>query len=360
MRIAFVLSDLNLGGAQRVAAILAKGMAERGNNVALITLDDSPSLFPLEAGIERIALGLTGSTTGAWAKISANLRRLAALRRALNDFAPDVAISFVTPVNVMALLAGLGTGLPIIVSERSDPRTQPWPLAWRLLRRLTYPLAAALVMQTRDAAAALPPHRRKVVIPNPVPPLAIGKDTSDLPRPRLLAAGRLTHQKGFDLLIEAFGKLAAQYPDWHLVIAGEGEERQALEAQRQSLGLSQRIHLPGFVADMGGLMAGSDLFVLPSRFEGFPNALCEAMAAGLAVIAADCPSGPGDILRSGEDGLLVEAENPTVLAQVMDRMMSDGAARHAMGDKARAISNRFDVARVLDRWFTLISDCRKP
>jgi glycosyltransferase involved in cell wall biosynthesis len=198
------------------------------------------------------------------------------------------------------------------------------------------------------------------VIPNPVPPLANGTGPSNLPRPRILAAGRLTHQKGFDLLIEAFSQLAGRYPDWHLVIAGEGEERPSLEAQRQALGLTERIHLPGFVADMGGLLASSELFVLPSRFEGFPNALCEAMAAGLAVIAADCPSGPADIICSGEDGLLVEPESPAALAQALERMMSDPQVRHAMGDKAQAISSRFHIARVLDRWFTLISACRKP
>jgi len=360
MRLAFLLSDLGLGGAQRVASLLAGEFASQGHEVAIITLNAGPALFPLPQQVQRIALGQTGDTCGLWAKITANLGRLAAVRRALREFRPDGVIAFITPVNVMALLAGLGCGWLTVVSERSDPKAQPWPLPWRLLRRLCYPLAAAVVMQTAKAAAALPCYRRKLVIANPVIAPAFDGTAASLPRPCLLAAGRLSWEKGFDLLLAAFAKLRDRHPSWTLAIAGEGEERAALEAQISALALQERVSLLGFRSDMGALLAAAEIFVLPSRFEGFPNALCEAMAAGKAVVAADCPSGPADLIRHNENGLLTQAEDVETLACALDRLMTDVGLRYHLGEQAKGLSQQFSLAATADQWLTLIQQCISP
>lgn len=360
MRLAFLLSDLSLGGAQRVASLLAGEFARRGHEVVVVTLDAGPALFPLPQQVRRIALGQTGDTHGLWAKMTANLGRLAALRRALREFRPDGVIAFVTPVNVMALLAGLGGGWPTLVSERSDPSAQPWPLPWRLLRRLCYPLAAAVVMQTARAASALSWHRRKPVIGNPVMPPAFDGAAAGLPRPCLLAAGRLTRQKGFDLLLQAFAKLRDRHPSWTLAIAGEGEERAALEAQIISLGLQEQVSLLGFRSDMGALLSAAEIFVLPSRFEGFPNALCEAMAAGKAVVAIDCPSGPADLIQHGRNGLLTPMEDADRLADALDRLMQDQEFRRDLGEQAKGLAQQFSLAAVADQWLTLMQQCISP
>jgi glycosyltransferase involved in cell wall biosynthesis len=166
--------------------------------------------------------------------------------------------------------------------------------------------------------------------------------------------GRLSREKGFDVLMRAFARCAATRPDWSLLIAGEGEERAHLVDLRGRLGLAARVRLPGRVADPGGLLRRADLFVLPSRHEGFPNALLEAMACGLPVVAFDCPSGPAEIVRPGQDGLLVPACDEEALAAAMRRLMDDEAERRRLGARAVEVLERFGLDRVMAAWETVV------
>jgi glycosyltransferase involved in cell wall biosynthesis len=162
--------------------------------------------------------------------------------------------------------------------------------------------------------------------------------------------GRLERQKGFDLLIRAFASIARERPDWDATILGDGPERDALAAEIARWGLTRRIFLPGREPDAMGVLRRAELFVLSSRYEGFPNALCEAMACGLPVVAFDCPSGPVEIVRDGVDGLLVPAENVEALATAMSQLAGDPERRRAMGARATEISGRFSVESVAEKW----------
>jgi glycosyltransferase involved in cell wall biosynthesis len=171
------------------------------------------------------------------------------------------------------------------------------------------------------------------------------------PGPLILAAGRLAPQKGFDILIRAFALLAGNHPEWRLQIFGEGPQRRDLEDLVRSLGQGGRVALPGWVPDLAAQMAQARIFVLASRWEGFSNALCEAMAAGLACVAADCPGGgPAAIIRQDVDGLLTPPEDAPALARALDRLLSDGELRARLGEQARDVVERFSQDRVLGRW----------
>jgi glycosyltransferase involved in cell wall biosynthesis len=168
--------------------------------------------------------------------------------------------------------------------------------------------------------------------------------------------GRLSKEKGFDLLLEAFSRIAGAHLDWQLKILGDGPLRSELEEQAAKRGLTSRVEFTGVVADPFPMLISADLFVMSSRYEGFGNALCEAMASGLAVISFDCPSGPREIVRNEVDGLLVPAEDVIALAAAMDRLMSNCQERMRLAARAPEVAERFGLTRVLKLWDQLFAD----
>jgi glycosyltransferase involved in cell wall biosynthesis len=244
----------------------------------------------------------------------------------------------------------------VVVSERNNPELQTFGPFWTWLRARLYPRAFCLVTMTRGALDFFPaPLRpRGRVIPNPV----------DLPagwRERrgsnvLAAVGRLVPQKGFDLLLPAFAEIAPRFPDWTLVIWGEGEKRAQLEQQRDSLGLRDRVRLPGVSDRPGAWVETADAFVLSSRYEGWGIVLLEAMAAGLPVVSFDCEWGPREMVADGIDGLLVPREDVTALARALAAVVGDPGLRARLGEAARASAQRFTPDKVVAGWDAVVDD----
>jgi len=356
VKVLFFISSLECGGAERVSATLCNRFAQRGWDVTLATFDDGsvPPFFPLSPQVRHVTLGLQRKSTGVVYSVVNNVRRLRRLRAFLADERPDRIVSFIDGTNVLALLASRWTRIPVVVSERIDPRHHPIPAPWRILRRITYGWASKVVVQTRAAASYFPKswQSRIAIVPNPVERPAPAAP-AEVER-RIVAMGRLEPQKGFDLLIRAFSRIAPEHPGWSLTILGEGPDRASLEAQAAASGAASRITLPGREANVAGVLQRSGLFVLSSRYEGFPNALCEAMACGLPVVSFDCPSGPAEIIRDGVDGLLVPAEDVDALAATMSRLIADPARMRALGRRAIEISDRFSMERIEAMWGSIL------
>jgi glycosyltransferase involved in cell wall biosynthesis len=357
MRLLLVVSSLGPGGTERVVATLAGAWAARGHGVTIATLSDAAAapFYGLHPAVGHLPLGVARDSAHLPAALANNVRTVRALRRLFAGRRPDVVVSFGDTTNVACLAAAAGLRIPVVVAERCDPRLTPANPAWRALRRAAYPLAATVVAQTQAAASWFRAGgvRRVAVIPNPVAlPVRAGAAADPWPggAPLLLGVGRLVAQKGFDLLVGAFARVAPGFPDWRLLILGEGPERARLESLAARPGLAERVRLPGVSADPAPAYRRASLFALPSRFEGFPNALVEAMACGLPVVAADCPSGPAEIVRHGVDGLLVPAGDEAALAAALARLMADPGARRALGDAARGVTERFSLERVLGLW----------
>jgi len=363
VKLLFFISSLQCGGAERVCVTLCNHWADRGWEITLATFDDGaqPPFFPLSPAVRHVTLDLERRSEGLIHSVTNNLRRVARLRTFVRRERPSRILSFIDGTNVLALIAAAGTGIPVVVAERVDPAHHGIPLPWKILRRVVYRNAFAIAVQTRSIGAYFPAswQERIALIPNPVPTMPSRSADQAAPpgvRRSIVAMGRLERQKGFDLLIRAFASIASTRLEWDLTIFGEGSERVALEAAITRAGLSERIALPGRERDAAGALARADLFVLSSRYEGFPNALCEAMASGLPVISFDCPSGPADIVRDGMDGRLVPAEDVEALAAAMAELTGNAELRKALGVAATAVAERFSIQRIAALWERVLRD----
>lgn len=360
MRIAFILPTFGAGGAERVASLLCNYWVEQGHVVTALTFEGSgdEQIYALDGRVARRGIDALNRSRGLASRVLTNIRRLGRLRAALKAFQPDAVVAFTTEANVVAIWSALGLSTPVVVSERNQPDRPGLGRFTRAARRLSYPLAAAVVVQT-GAIAQWSRARFGAsvhVLPNPVR-LASWPGAPRPPRAKkqIVAAGRLVRQKGFDVLIASFAELATAYPDWSLVMYGEGGEREALEAEARRFSLGERIALPGIRKDMGAAFAAADLFVLPSRYEGYPNVLIEALASGCAVIATDCPGATAEILEGGKYGVLVEPGNVAALTAQLEHLMADEALRQQLAAQAREAVSTLDVGVVGRRWLELFA-----
>jgi glycosyltransferase involved in cell wall biosynthesis len=251
--------------------------------------------------------------------------------------------------------------IPVVVSERIDPRGRPLGTILEFLRRRLYPRASGLVVQTQHVAVwarEIVGKDKVFVIPNsvagPEHPRVESKGKIRLAY-TLLGMGRLDHQKGFDLLIRAFAKCKDTHPTWSLKIIGDGTERPELIRLASVNAISDRMVIDSVTEHPEDAFRSADLFVLSSRYEGFPNVLLEAMAFGLPVVSYECPSGPAEIIRHGFDGILVSPENVAGLSDAIGRLMSSARERQRLGDRAALAVKRFDHSRIMPMWDEVIA-----
>lgn len=275
MRLTLVVSSLTCGGAERAAVLLTEGFLEKNYQVSVITLAGvETDFYRLPDKAHRSALSITGNSPTIVYALWNNIHRLLVLSKAIRSSQPDVVISFLHQTNILTLLASLNTSYPVIVSEQNNPELATEKL-WKMLRRVVYPYSAKIVSTSQgvDAYFDWLPKIKRAVIYNPLTIIKNEESKTDLikgaalDKKWIITMGRLTYQKGFDLLLTAFHKIAEQHSDWQLIILGEGELRLELEDQRDSLGLTEQVLLPGLASNPFPLLKRSQLFVLSSRFE---------------------------------------------------------------------------------------------
>jgi len=357
-RIVLVISSLSSGGAERVMVTLANNLAWRGYKVTLITLRSNKcDWYTLDKSVTRIVVGHVDYKSPLSYIVNC-FKKTMHIRKLFITLHPEIIISFLTGVNIIVMLASLGLGKKVIISERVDPTMhRTIPITWKLMRKLTYPFVDNLVVQTSSIANYFSPRLKSkvVVIPNPVlPQSSLSQKNTHFQKPCIVAMGRLVNQKGFDLLITSFSQIAIKYPAWKLVIIGEGDKRRELEQLVARFKLKDKVTLMGRIINPQSMLQHADIFVLSSRYEGFPNALLEAMACGLPVISFNCPSGPAEIIHHNYDGILVSPADMPQLTLAMERLIKSKPLRKKLGNNAKYVTTRYSVDIIIEKWEKLI------
>jgi glycosyltransferase involved in cell wall biosynthesis len=356
MKIILLTSSLDLGGTERVVASLCNEWAERGHDVTLIlTYSGGAKMFyPLSDRTELINLANVVGVKNLG--ILAYAQRLYALRRLIAERSADVLVSFLPNVNIAAILSSAFLRVPLIICERSYPLSIPKFHVLNVLRKRTYRYADLLTVQTdsiADKFKKLYPGLKSVhTIPNALPAEINGyKKSTGRERKILLSLGRLAPEKQVDKLLNTFSLIAPMFPEWDLHIYGDGPLKASLDAQIRQAGLQSRVFLKGATAKPWEVMANADAFAMVSQYEGFPNALLEAMGIGLPCVVFDCPTGPKEITRDGKDALLVPLNDFGALQTALKQLMGNEALRIRLGAQAReSVFKRFSHEQVMTLW----------
>ncbi len=267
---------------------LATRWSLAGHDVHLVTWSTADTdQYKVPTSVIRHGLGLLAESENRVRGLVANFKRVRALRSTLRTIQPDLIVSFCDQMNIVTLQAARGLNTPVVISEHSNPAKQRLSRLWEAWRNRTYPSCAACVVLTEEIARymqRLVAADRIRVIPAAITPPDCAEKLSREDN-LVLAVGRLSHEKGFDLLIDAWRQIHDQLPGWRLQIAGAGAQQAALELQAKDL---PSVQLLGWISDPWPLYQRATIFVLPSRYEGFPVALVEALSQGCPAIATRC------------------------------------------------------------------------
>lgn len=353
MRLLFIIHSLRMGGAERVLSIMANQFAKSGYEVDIAVFDGAEPFYELDKKIRVFDLALDFVSASIFEALKNNFLRILSVRSKIKELKPNIVISFLTHTNIASILAAKSVGAKIIASEHSNFWFVKSRL-WRWVRALTYRLADAVTVLTIEDAKNYRFLKNLEILPNPV----LDPNSSSIHRePIVLGVGRLCPEKGFDRLIDAFSR--ADTGDWRLIIAGDGVLKKELLTKIESSPKKERIALAGARKDVESFYNLASLFVLSSKEEGFPMALCEAMAHGVAPISFDCVAGPSEIITNGEDGVLVKEGDVLALANAISELIANRQKRELIANKATKITGKLGIDNITAKWEHIFAKLEK-
>ena len=352
IKIHFITASLVGGGAERVLVLLANALIKKGYDVSIITFGGTDD-YPLAPKINRIRLHK--------GKIKNHT-----IRRFINLFnfykssenRPDIIISHLPPVNMIAIIIAKLFKVKIIVSEHIN-HLQKSSLKDDFARKVLYRFADFTTILTKFDLKFYEKYKANVVImPNPCS-FDILSNQNQSKNHSIIAVGDLNryHHKGFDNLIHIVAPILKKNTSWRLKILGSGENGlNLLNDLVKEEGIEEYVQFMGFRKDVKKIMTESEIFILSSRFDGLPMVLLEAMSQGMACIAYDCKTGPSDIINDKMDGLLIEDQNIKAMQYALDSLVQNEKFRRTLGDNAVNSLDRFSLENIITKWEKLFSD----
>ena len=350
MKITFFIGHMGYGGAERVISLLANDYCRRGWDTDIVMLLSNDLAQKLEPGVKLVDLSLGGGSYGKRAP-----RWLKEIRRLLKREKPDCVVSFIGRINALVLTAALGLKLPVIVSERNDPRHDGRGKGMLAYCDALYKTARAVVFQTKAEQECFSGavKAKGVIIPNPVSVEgAVRRESEGF---RVVTAGRLAEQKNHKMLMDAMALVRREIPGARCTIYGEGELRSELEDYVREKGLEGTVFLPGHALDIHEKIADASVFVLTSEYEGLPNALIEAMMLGIPCVTTDYP-GAEEVMTDGLTGLIVPRGDDKELARKLILLARDRETGSTLGRNARRDAEEYRTENVIRLWRKVIEE----
>lgn len=350
--VALYISSLRKGGAERVMVNLADHLSSQGYRVVLVTTHKAEVEYPVSEKVCRVISEPEGEELkrGRIGNFATRFRKLRNIWKREN---PDVILSFIGKNNIMAILTSMGLNIPVAVSVRGEPREEYYSKGLRLLAKSLFGIASGVILQTRESLSFFPDSVKKkaVILKNPINPLFFQKRFEGEREKTIVAVGRIDENKNHQLLIRAFARIANEFPDYRLIIYGEGEKRKELQGLTKDLNLEDRISLPGSIDNVAAKIYKTRVFVLSSDTEGMPNTLVEAMVLGLTVISTDCPcGGPAEIIENKVNGLLTPVNDEKALAENLHFVLNNLQKADEMGKAAAITGEIYRPERICLEW----------
>ncbi len=354
-KIMFHISCLEQGGTERVVSNLSNRLVKDGYEVVVTTQWHGENEFVLDEKVKRVHAGLRDDDKKK-NRLSRVVRRITYFREIIKKEKPDVVISFLKSNNYRALIANMLTGIPNIIAVRNDPKKDYSTKADKVLIPLLYPFAEGAVFQTEEQKEFFPQYiqKRGKVILNPVHSKYIEAELPSEKEKLVVQSGRLVGFKNQAMLIRAFVKVHEKHPDYKLKFYGRDAHdgtKEKLEALILEKNASDYIELMGASNELEKVIPQAEIYAFSSYYEGMPNALIEAMALGMPIVATDCPcGGPRTLITHEQDGLLIAVNDEEAMAENICRLIEDKELAKKLGDNARNIRERVNEEAIITQW----------
>lgn len=350
MKIAFLTYSLMGGGAERMVSRLSNEMVNRQHDVYLFLFTKDNMAYCLDPRINLIECRVPFNKSTK--SIQGIFNRIKIIHQIIKREKVDILFAFMVPMIPFALLASIGCATKVIGAERANPKALA--KIYRFVIKFCSPLCAGYVFQSEGAKALYPSliSKRAVVIGNIAPECKNRKKNLSPQLLRLCTAGRLNNNKDFLTLFLALEKVHMCYSDFKMTIYGEGKQKEEFMSLVHDRGMDDNIVFAGFSEDIISDLQKHDLFIFSSKSEGMPNALLEAMAAGLECIATDCEFGPRELIKDGINGWLIPVGDSDAMAEkIIERILDDG--KHIkICENAKKVQRDFSCDKIVSKYLT--------